>query len=118
MASHIACSPLTGSIHAGPVNKAGTAFVGVKKDVTSEVLRAVIEKAQFHGGCFDIQCSDGSSYVVAVTKVSSPKVAQCTQLEQELTAQLVYLQDCIETGKEPAMSGPNAAIRKAQGNEA
>jgi hypothetical protein len=36
----------------------------------------------------------------------------------DLLEQLVYLQDCIETGKEPAMSGPNAAIRKAQGKAA
>ena len=52
---HIAVSPLTGRIHSGRVNKAGTAFVGEKKDVTSDVLRAVIEKAEYHGGSFEIE---------------------------------------------------------------
>ena len=55
MAARIATSPLTGRIHSGRVNKAGTAFVSVKTDVTSDVLKAVIEKAEFHGGSFDIE---------------------------------------------------------------
>ncbi len=55
MTTHIATSPLTGRIHQGRVNKNGTAFVGEKKDVTSQVLQAVIEKAEFHGGTFVIE---------------------------------------------------------------
>lgn len=61
----IATSPLTGRIYAGRVNKAGIAFVGTKHDVTSDVLRAVIEKAQFHGGTFDIE-GGGKKWVVTV----------------------------------------------------
>lgn len=67
--SRIAVSPLTGRIHQGRVNKAGTAFVGQKRDVTSDVLRSVIEKAEFHGGTFDIE-GDDSRWVVTVAKVS------------------------------------------------
>ena len=67
MASRIACSPLTGRIHIGQVNKAGTAFVGDKRDVTSDVLRAVIEKAEFHGGTFDIE-GGSNKWSVTVTK--------------------------------------------------
>ena len=51
----IATSPLTGRMFSGRVNKTGNAFIGEKKDVTSEVLKAVIEKAEFHGGAFDIE---------------------------------------------------------------
>lgn len=67
MASRIACSPLTGRIHIGRVNKAGTAFVGDKRDVTSDVLRAIIEIAKFHGGAFDIE-GGGNKWSVTVVK--------------------------------------------------
>ncbi len=71
----IATSPLTGRIHAGRVNKAGNAFVGEKRDVTSDVLCAVIEKAAYHGGSFDIQSSDGSKWIVTVTtQAADPSV--------------------------------------------
>ena len=54
----IATSPLTGRIFSGRVNKEGTAFTGDKKDVTSEVLKAVIEKAEYHGGQFVIEAGN------------------------------------------------------------
>lgn len=55
MSTRIAVSPLTGRIHQGRVNKKGDAFVGEKRDVTSDVLRAVVEKAALHGGSFEIE---------------------------------------------------------------
>jgi hypothetical protein len=67
MSQRIACSPLTGRIHMGRVTKDGTAFTGEKKDVTSDVLRAVIEKADFHGGSFEIE-GGGKKWTVTVTK--------------------------------------------------
>lgn len=66
---HIAVSPLTGRIHSGRVNKAGTAFVGEKKDVTSDVLRAVIEKAGYHGGSFEIE-GGGRKWTVTVVEAA------------------------------------------------
>ena len=60
MANRIACSPLTGRIHTGRVDKTGSHFVGQKQDVTSDVLRCVIEKAEFHGGTFEIKAGDKS----------------------------------------------------------
>lgn len=72
----IATSPLTGRIHMGRVNAAGTAFVGEKQDVTSDVLRALIEKSEFHGGTFDIE-GGGASYIVTVTK--TPPAPQATK---------------------------------------
>ena len=69
MATHIATSPLTGRIHRGRVNKDGTAFVGEKRDVTSSVLKAVIDKAEFHGGSFDIE-GDGKKWVVTIKEVA------------------------------------------------
>ena len=65
--NRIACSPLTGRIHIGRVNKQGNAFVGEKKDVTSDVLCSVIEKADFHGGSFEIE-GGGEKWTVTVTK--------------------------------------------------
>lgn len=70
MTARIATSPLTGRIHRGRVNASGTAFVGTKEDVTSDVLRAVIEKAEYHGGSFDIE-GGGQKWVVTVTRAAA-----------------------------------------------
>ena len=72
MTARIACSPLTGRIHRGRVNAAGTAFVGTKEDVTSDVLRAVIEKAEFHGGTFEIEGGDKKWTVTVACVAASP----------------------------------------------
>jgi hypothetical protein len=40
----IATAALTKRIFAGKVNKSGTAFTGNKQDVTSDVLKAIIDK--------------------------------------------------------------------------
>lgn len=71
MGERIATSPLTGRIHIGRVNKQGTAFTGEKRDVTSDVLCAVIEKAEFHGGSFEIE-GGGQKWTVTVTKDVQP----------------------------------------------
>lgn len=71
MSSRIACSPLSGHIHIGRVNKDGTAFTGPKREITSDVLGAVIDKAKFHGGSFDVQDSNGNRWVVTVEKLAA-----------------------------------------------
>ena len=70
MTKRLACSPLTGTIFLGTVNQDGNAFTGTKADVTSDFLRAVIEKAEYHGGQFDIQAGN-EKWVVTVTKEPS-----------------------------------------------
>lgn len=55
MTARIAVSPLSGRIFRARVNAKGTAFVGQKEDVTSDVLRAIVEKSEFHGGSFEIE---------------------------------------------------------------
>ena len=65
MATRIACSPLTGRIHSGQVSRDGTHFVGQKRDVTSDVLGALIEKAEYHGGTFEIEAC-GKKWTVTV----------------------------------------------------
>lgn len=67
MTARIGISPLTGRAYLGRTNKAGDSFVGEKRDITSDVLRAVIEKADFHGGTFEIE-SGADKWIVTVTK--------------------------------------------------
>lgn len=76
MSSRIACSPLTGEIHIGRVNKQGTAFTGGKRNVTSDVLGAVIGKAEYHGGTFEVRGSNGEVWDVTVTKRPAQAAAQ------------------------------------------
>jgi len=67
MTTKIACSPLTGRIFQGRVNAARNAFTGQKKDVTSDVLEAVICKAEYHGGTFEIE-GGGRKWTVTVVE--------------------------------------------------
>ena len=76
MSSRIACSPLSGEIHLGRVNKQGTAFTGDKRNVTSDVLGAVIGKAEYHGGTFEVRGSNGEVWDVTVTKRSAQAAAK------------------------------------------
>lgn len=76
MVEHIVISPLTGRIYAGRVNKAGIIFVGEKWDVISDVLRAVIEKAEFHGGQFDIEGGGRKWFVTVVEVIDGVSVAR------------------------------------------
>lgn len=69
--NRIATSPLTGRIHQGRVNKAGNAFVGEKKDVTSDVLKAILDKAEYHGGEFEI-VGGSAKYTVTVKQEQTP----------------------------------------------
>lgn len=63
----ITCGPLTGRIYLGRADKTGNSFAGERKDITSDVMLAVIEKAEFHGGAFIIK-GDGSDWLVTVKK--------------------------------------------------
>jgi hypothetical protein len=65
MTTLIATSPLSGRIFQGKLNKAGNAWTDGKKDVTSQVLEAVIGKAEFHGGEFEIE-GGGRKWTVTV----------------------------------------------------
>ena len=67
MSTRIATSPLTGRIYQGRTNKAGTEFVGAKRDVTSDVLCALTEKARLHGGLFEVE-GGGEKWTVTVRK--------------------------------------------------
>lgn len=73
MSTKIACSPLTGRIFQGRVNKVMNAFVGEKKDVTSDVLESVIAKSEFHKGTFEIE-GGGRKWVVTVTELPKQEV--------------------------------------------
>lgn len=74
MTQRIATAALTGRIYMGRTNKAGNAFSGQKKDVTSDVLKAVIDKAEFHGGTFEIE-GGSEKWSVTVTKLAKEQTA-------------------------------------------
>lgn len=57
MSARIACTAIIKRIQMGRVNKAGTAFVGNPVDVTSDCLKAVIDK--IGAGNTEIITSDG-----------------------------------------------------------
>ena len=94
MSARIATSPLTGRIHYGRVNKSGTAFVGSKQDVTSDVLRAVIEKAAYHGGSFEIEAGD-RKWTLKVTEAGAAQAAP------------VVPQPAAQQGEAVALLAPN-----------
>lgn len=78
MSSRLFCSPLSGAVYYGRLNKAQTSFIGDKAEVTGDFLRAVVEKAEFHGGTFEIHAAD-KKWVVTVEAFSlkdSPPPAQ------------------------------------------
>ncbi|WP_219209483.1 DUF7446 family protein [Variovorax boronicumulans] len=80
MSTRIACTALTGRIVQGRVNAAGNTFTGVKKDITSDVLKAVIDKAAFHGGTFEI-VGDGKKWDVTVTEVAATQAPSAAKKE-------------------------------------
>jgi hypothetical protein len=62
----LAVAALTEKVYVGRLTKDGTCFRDDKQDITSDFLKAVIDK--FSGGG-EITSSDGSKYVIAVRKV-------------------------------------------------
>lgn len=67
----VACAALSGKIYAGRVNKAGTAFLDGKQDVTSDVLKAVIDKVK--PGQVETVTVDGvPKYEIEVREVLPP----------------------------------------------
>lgn len=69
MTNRIACTAMTGRILMGRVSKDGLDFCGNPKDVTSDVLKAIIEKLEFHGGEMKITKAG-----VVVAKIKLAKV--------------------------------------------
>lgn len=55
---------------AGRVSRDGLSFVGTPKDVTSDVLKAVIDKLEHHGGQFDITSNGEIVATITLTKVA------------------------------------------------
>lgn len=59
---------LTGRVLAGHPNAKGNYLTeGSRQDVTSDFMKCLIEKSEFHGGQFDI-VSGEDKWVVTVTK--------------------------------------------------
>ncbi|HHX6403099.1 TPA: DUF7446 family protein [Pseudomonas aeruginosa] len=67
--TRIACTGIGARIMSGRVSKDGMAFIGTPKDVTSDVLKAVIDKLKHHGGHFNIT-SNGE--VIATIRLEEP----------------------------------------------
>ena len=66
----LAVTALGGRVVAGHENAKGTEITeGSRQDVTSDFMKALIDKAEFHGGKFDI-AGGGDHWDVTVTKRS------------------------------------------------
>ncbi len=52
---------------------------------------------------------------LAASKAQQARAKQENAVKTELLEALIYLRDCIETGKEPGMGIVHAAIKKAGG---
>ena len=62
---------LTGRVMAGhPDSKGKNLTEGSRQDVTSDFMKALIDKAEYHGGAFDIEGAD-QKWQVTVTKVTA-----------------------------------------------
>lgn len=65
----LAVTALTGSVIAGIESIKGNAITeGSRQDVTSDFMKALIDKADYHGGAFDITGAD-QKWQVTVSKV-------------------------------------------------
>lgn len=69
--ARIATAALTGRIHLGVPDKEGLAFVGVTKDVTSDCIKAVIDKAMRDdaNGMLVVTTNGVPEYEVVVRKI-------------------------------------------------
>jgi hypothetical protein len=64
----LAVAALTKNVYVGRVSKDGRTFTDGKQDVTSDFLKAVVDR--FEGVEHTIRVDDGTSYTVMVTKVA------------------------------------------------
>ena len=63
----LAVTALSGRVMAGTANAAENGLNG-RQDVTSDFLKCVVDKANLHGGGFDIEGDDGNAWTVSVSK--------------------------------------------------
>lgn len=66
--NRIACTALTGRIQLGRVSKDKTSFVGIPVDVTSDVIKAMMDKLEHHGGTMDITENGKPVATITLTK--------------------------------------------------
>lgn len=92
MTTRIACAGISGRILQGRVTADGKSFSGQTKDVTSDVLAAVIDKLKHHGGSFTINCNGEP---VATLALSDP-AAQDQGEVQRLRKALEAIVDCTD----------------------
>lgn len=103
MANRICCTALTGRIMMGRTNAAGNAFVGQKTDVTSDFCKALIDKAEHHGGCFEI-VAGSEKWDVTVTKFGVAPAAAVAPAEDADTVDVVGVRangEHVSLGKMP-----------------
>ena len=62
----LAVGALSQNVYVGRVNKVGDSFLDGKQDVTSDFLKAVIDR--FTNGDDTIRCSDGTIWKVSIRK--------------------------------------------------
>lgn len=66
---HVSTSPITNRIYCGSVNKAGTAWLSNKTDVTGEVMASAAQHAIKAGGSVVVTCNGEPAYRVLVENI-------------------------------------------------
>lgn len=73
----VACAALSGRIYAGRINKAGNAFLDGKQDVTSDVLKAIVDKVK-PGHAVLVHVDGQPKYKIDVQEVSAESLGGST----------------------------------------
>lgn len=72
----VICSPETGAIYAGQVNKAGTGMLKGHGEVTTQAIVATVNHALLHqksGKPVEVYNKIGPSYRIEVTEIETPE---------------------------------------------
>ena len=103
MTTRIACTGISGRILQGRVTADGKSFSGQTKDVTSDVLAAVIDKLKHHGGSFTINCNGEPVATLALSDPASQDQGEVQRLREaleEIADPIKFMRARLEDGEQ------------------
>lgn len=106
----IACAAITKRIYAGRISRDGTDFIGKKIDVTSDVIKAVIDRIGIDNT--DVVSVNGEpKFEILVRGIAQKTVAQSTDIESLRAALNVAARWCHEAY---TLTGDDTWLRRAE----